>query len=140
MNTLQLRWQALAGKTRLEIGIDGQLLTTLVRQFELAQGYFPFGDTFLCTEEVDWCARPAWQRSADGHPARLVLLGCGCGDVDCSQLYAEVREHGGWVQWVMGGWPERDYRGLGPYWFELTAYRQAVLGALPAECPVGHPA
>lgn len=140
VNTLQLRWQELAGHKRLEVLIDDQPLTELVRQFELAQGYFPFGDTFLRVDDVDWYSRSAWQRSADGHPACLVLLGCGCGDVDCSHLYAEVREQSGWVQWTMGGSLERDYRGLGPFWFDLEAYRRAVFEVLPAECPTGHPA
>ena len=146
MNTLQLRWHGLADQARnaedkhLQVLIDGQPLTALVRQFELAQGYLPFDDTFLLADDVAWYARSAWQRSAEGRPARLVLLGCGCGDVDRSQLYADVREHRGWVQWTMGGWPERDYRSLGPFWFELTDYRQAVLGILSAECPTGHPA
>ncbi|UJJ32961.1 hypothetical protein [Halopseudomonas maritima] len=135
MNSLTLCWQAggqdaEASGRRLQVLVDDQPLTAWVRDYELACDYHPFAEDFLLAADVDWYSLTSWQRSAQGQAARLILLGCRCGDVDCSQLYADTQLCGDWVLWRIGGWPQRDYRGLGPFWFEWQAYRQQVQGAL----------
>ncbi len=123
LNTLELRWSE---DSRLQVLIDGRLLTDRVRQFELSQGYYPFKDDFLLPEDVDWYSRNSWLRSASGEPARLILLGCTCGDVDCSYLYADTLTQNGWILWRFGGWHEWDYKALGSFWFEQSLYQQQV--------------
>lgn len=133
MNTLELFWQVDTTQSerglpapRLQVLIDGRLLTDIISEFEIQHGYAPFNDAFLLPDDVAWYSRESWQRSSVSGAARVVLLGCTCGDVDCSNFYADTYCQNGWIHWHFGGWPERDYKLLGKYWFEQQAYQQQV--------------
>ncbi|MYM62673.1 hypothetical protein [Pseudomaricurvus sp. HS19] len=133
MNSLRLQWQTgpeskprNEGKPRLQVLINDQPLTDLVSDFEVTQGYSHFGDEFLLPEDVQWYSLDSWQQSSEPGKRRIVLLGCSCGDVDCSTFYADTFCQDGWIHWQFGGWPERDYSAFPTFWFEQEAYKQQV--------------
>lgn len=117
-------------KTRLCVMINGRRLTDLVADYEQQQQFSPFNDVFLNQADVQFYSQANWLQSLKEGKASIILLGCGCGQVECSFFYADVFNRDGWVFWRFGGWPERDYAEMQTYWFELSTYQNAIHEAL----------
>ncbi len=136
VDQLALNWeteQAKKGqvaKTRLCVTINGRRLTDLVADYEKQQQFSPFNDVFLHQADVQYYSQANWLQSLKEGKASIILLGCSCGQVECSFFTADVFNRDGWVFWRFGGWPERDYSEMQTYWFELSAYQRTVEDAL----------
>jgi hypothetical protein len=60
---------------------------------------------------------------------RIYLLGCDCGEVGCWPLSAQVESKNDIVRWLnfrQDHRPERDYSGLGPFYFDSDQFQRAL--------------
>ena len=117
--------------------IDGKPLSSMIAEFEAANGYtdpaggygglvpdyFNFGPLlpYFCAE----VGRPG----ASSKDEAIYLLGCECGEVGCWPLMASVIRIGSGYQWSAFRQPfrpRRNYVGFGPFTFERHQYENAL--------------
>ena len=80
-----------------------------------------------------------WRKTfALGEPARLHLLGCGCGDDWCSHALAELSFSDDEVTLsdFWGSHRRGAYESLGPFRFDRDRFEQALANPVRAERPV----
>ncbi|WIO75392.1 hypothetical protein QP938_05670 [Porticoccaceae bacterium LTM1] len=137
MNNLSLQWQTEMepgsrnlGKPILHISINDTPLMTMVHDFESTSGYSHFNDTYLPAEDVQYYSVDGWRKSTEPGKSHIILLGCTCGDVDCSHFYVETFCQDGWIHWRFKDSSTRDFSGMPTLWFEQYAYRRQVETAL----------
>ncbi|QYK06047.1 hypothetical protein [Shewanella zhangzhouensis] len=136
MDQLALTWELeetkhrQKSKLRLGVNINGVRLTEIISQFEQQQGIAEFNDVFLHESDVQEYSLFNWLKSLEEGDVRIILLGCSCGQVECSFFYANVCNRDGWVYWQFDGWPKRDYSEFPSFWFNASEYQQVIEDAL----------
>lgn len=137
MNNLCLQWHIdtktgirNTDKSTLHIKINGTSLTSIVHNLENANNYAHFDNTYLSADNVRYHSASGWRKSCEPGKSHIILLGCSCGDVDCSQLYVDTFCQDGWVHWRFDDWSTRNFSAMPTFWFEQNTYRQQVDAAL----------
>jgi hypothetical protein len=115
--------------------VDGELLTGLVDEFEMAEGMQPAGGAYSGLIPAFFRFGPLDEhfhgRSTNAMGPKTALLGCACGEWGCWPLMARIVVTKGWVTWDAFEQPHRpgrDYGSLGPYRFPRRQYDAALMG------------
>ena len=115
--------------------VDGELLTSLVDEFEIAAGMQPAGGAYGGLIPAFFRFGPLDEhfhgRSTSAMGSKTALLGCSCGEWGCWPLMARIAVTQGLVTWdafEQPHRPERDYARLGPYRFPRRQYDAALVG------------
>ena len=117
--------------------IDGVSLVDIVKR---ADGEIAFAGLTPPETYID-----AWQRAVDPEDAEsAVVLGCGCGYAECSNVTAVCEVRGGVVVWSdfrasirpFGEPGPRGSAGLGPFEFAAEDYRRALSAPVRRTSPV----
>ena len=121
--------------------IDGTPLTTLISQFEEANGYTDPAGGYAGIVPSEWGFGPLLpyfcgvrdHRGISDRPGDIFVLGCQCGEVGCWPLISSVSHEAGGYKWSGFNQPhrkERNYENFGPFEFEKGQYEAAVRGAI----------
>ena len=117
--------------------VNGTLLTEIVAAFERGQRFEPAGgygglipEWFNYGDLERYFLGDFENNSYFGRMKRIYLLACQCGEVGCWPLIARVRTEDDFVIWDSFEQPhrkERDYSGFGPFVFNVSQYREALM-------------
>lgn len=111
---------------RLSIFVNDISLCDVVSNFERSNHLTAFDDAFLKESDVLEYSLASWIKSTTEGEVRITLLGCDCGQVECSNVYATACNRDGWVYWQFGGWPRTEYSAMPTFWFNAEQYTLAV--------------
>ena len=124
------------GLKELRPKVDGTDFAELVEGFELASKHEPAGGYGGIIPEIynygnlrDYWLGVFPDGSCRSDNGGQYILGCECGEVGCWPLIGSIEVQGDEVIWSCFSQPfrpNRDYTGLGPFRFLLTAYTQAI--------------
>lgn len=116
--------------------IDGTSLSDLAQAYEISRGYDDPAGGYggLVPKYLDYGPLDEYFLARGESPGRQAngaqyLLGCQCGDVGCWPLMGRIIASKGAYEWRDFLNPcrdARDYKGLGPFRFEASAYVHAI--------------
>jgi hypothetical protein len=117
--------------------IDGKPLSSMIAEFEAANGYTdPVGgygglvpDYFNAGPLLSYLCAQVGRPGASHKDEEIYLLGCECGEVGCWPLMASVTRIGTGYQWSAFHQPhrsQRNYEGFGSFTFEQHQYENAL--------------
>jgi hypothetical protein len=139
LNTVSFQISQIEGEATLAITpcVDGVPLTTLVSNFEIANGYndpaggyggivpsyYRYGPllTYFCGKALNL--------GISESIGEIYVLGCQCGEVGCWPLKISVTSIPDGYRWsgfTQPHRPERSYDGFGPFLFDSVQYEAAV--------------
>jgi hypothetical protein len=125
---------------QIKIQVNGTELPELVREVELpgaraegdeelAGNYVGLVPGYVRMDVAGHFLGGAGAKLYDADDEKVQLLGCGCGEVGCSPLLAQVTVTDDTVTWdefEQPTRPEWGYDDLGPFTFERSQYERAL--------------
>jgi hypothetical protein len=141
-NTLSFHFAEIeGGALSITPCIDGKPLSSLIAEFEAANGYTDpaagYGglapDYFNYGPLLPYFCADAGNQGDSDRNEEIYVLGCECGEVGCWPLMTSVTRLGTGYQWSAFRHPyrpQRNYEGFGPFTFERHQYENAVREAV----------
>jgi hypothetical protein len=135
MDTLGLNWAIRYRDKKkkhpircLSIEINGVPLTDIIATYEADHQLTPISDSYIADYDLEKAGVRFQWISSTKEDSYIMLLGCSCGQLECSHLGVNSITRENWVYWRfdISQAHLQKYADLPEFWFDKGEYRKQV--------------